>query len=555
MALSMKKESLLSILFRNNTSIKIVVTLFYSLIGIFLYFRTINIIFLSDDYNFLFRFEQLGIGAFLNNCNDSFFIPLSHFLTFVEYKIFGLNSIGYHLISLALHIANSILLFLVVRKIRIDKINANTGKMIAFFCGLLFLLNPYQTEAVNWLTAKSYLLSLFFMLLSLLFYFEYRQLQKYRLLIFSLVFFMLSLLSKEISIVFPLLILCFGYCNVERNKSSKIKLFANIIKVVGIYLIVLLVYFFLRFAVIGEIVGGYGREIHANFDLKLLSYNCIAYIAKFFLFYRFIPEVLIEFVKFNYILIILFLFVLMLILYFSIFKQLLKKRFFEGVSLRFGIILLFCFFISLIPVINLETSFLGEIQSDRYGYFTSVFYSILISYLIFLTLPNKFSNVILIIIALVFSYFTLQQNNVWNKAGLIAQNTINSILALKIKSKNVFVLNAPDSYKGAYIFRCGLNDAINLTHLVKKNKINIIAYQAIANISDNAKINLGDTIQVISTNKNYFLHSKNEKLPDIITFFERKREIYKFNISMSSISDINNMFIYCDANGICHYLF
>ena len=115
------------------------------------------------------------------------------YLTFaLNYKVNGLSVAGYHIVNIAIHIANAILVyFLVLLTFRTPFFSKNVngaavnsdwkkGKeadsrfLIAFFSSILFAAHPMQTEAVTYVFQRFASLAAFFYLLSLTAYIKFR---------------------------------------------------------------------------------------------------------------------------------------------------------------------------------------------------------------------------------------------------------------------------------------------------------------------------------------------------------------------------------------------
>jgi hypothetical protein len=78
----------------------------------------------------------------------------------VDYEIYGLHPGGYHLTNLLLHLANTVLLFAVLRRM--------TGSAWrSGFVAALFALHPLHVESVAWISERKDVLSGFFWLSSL----------------------------------------------------------------------------------------------------------------------------------------------------------------------------------------------------------------------------------------------------------------------------------------------------------------------------------------------------------------------------------------------------
>ena len=117
----------------------------------------------------------------------------------VVYSIFGADARAFHSVSLLLHLLNVILVFLLVR-------NFSRRDSLALITAALFALNPMQTESVAWISAMSNLLYTTFYLAGLITYIDYVRRKQTKNLLFTLLFFMLSLLSKPAAVTFPIVI-------------------------------------------------------------------------------------------------------------------------------------------------------------------------------------------------------------------------------------------------------------------------------------------------------------------------------------------------------------
>ena len=185
-------------------------------------------------------------------------------------------------INLSLFISTAILIYsLTSRVFTLTKTSENTGRT-ALIITLLFVCSPYQTEAVNWFSSQAYLLSTFFAILGLHFLLKNSK-RKNTGFYYYFLFLFLALLNKEISLILPIIAFLLRFL---QTKDERVK-FQHF--VLG-NILVLLVYFILRFIYLDALVGGYGTEAHLNTAPAVLSYGVIAYTAKFFFFYRYLPQ-------------------------------------------------------------------------------------------------------------------------------------------------------------------------------------------------------------------------------------------------------------------------
>ena len=120
----------------------------------------------------------------------------------LNYQLHGLDVTGYHVVNLAIHITNAILVYcLIILTFKTPWFNviASVAKqsplneiasaenrhrndssvlfqpsLIAFFSALLFISHPIQTQAVTYLTQRFTSLATMFYLLSLVMYVKFR---------------------------------------------------------------------------------------------------------------------------------------------------------------------------------------------------------------------------------------------------------------------------------------------------------------------------------------------------------------------------------------------
>lgn len=86
------------------------------------------------------------------------YYPMVHSTFFLEYKLWGLNALGYHLVNVILHMFNAIVLWRLLLYLRFPA---------PFFVALLFAVHPVHVESVAWITERKNVLSGLFFLLSL----------------------------------------------------------------------------------------------------------------------------------------------------------------------------------------------------------------------------------------------------------------------------------------------------------------------------------------------------------------------------------------------------
>lgn len=151
--------------------------------------------------------------------NDMFYRPLQNITYMVNYFFGKLNPAGYHAMNAMLHIAVSVLLFYFVSLI-------SQNRVLSFLTALLYLVHPVHTEAVTYISGRADSLCTIFLLLMMIFQFKYWHTDKkyvkmiyYALILICL---LLGLLSKELAMIFPLLLMFTEYCLRSKEKYEGI---------------------------------------------------------------------------------------------------------------------------------------------------------------------------------------------------------------------------------------------------------------------------------------------------------------------------------------------
>jgi protein O-mannosyl-transferase len=130
--------------------------------------------------------------------------PLTWISHILDYRLFGLNPLGHHFVSLLLHITNSLLLFWILKNI--------TGTIWASaFVAAVFAVHPVQVESVAWAAERKTVLSGLFWLLTMAAYVRYTRQPAFGRYILVLLVFGLCIMTKPIVVTLPLVLLLLDY--------------------------------------------------------------------------------------------------------------------------------------------------------------------------------------------------------------------------------------------------------------------------------------------------------------------------------------------------------
>jgi len=126
------------------------------------------------------------------------YYPLLHSAFWLEHGIWGDSVLGYHLANVLLHAAASVLLVLVLRRLRVPG---------AWLAGLLFAVHPVCVESVAWISEQKNTLSLVFYLLAALAYLGFDRIRGRpragRAYALASALFLCALLTKSVTATLP----------------------------------------------------------------------------------------------------------------------------------------------------------------------------------------------------------------------------------------------------------------------------------------------------------------------------------------------------------------
>ncbi|MCC6544412.1 MAG: tetratricopeptide repeat protein [Nitrospirae bacterium] len=219
----------------------------------------------------------------------------------VNYALGGLSPIGYHIVNLAFHAGSAFLIFLMVKAMsgRVEQApvsppskdrrgrskqsdtritshpegvsNDSVWSLAAIAAGLIFLVHPFNSEAVNYTTARSSVMSGFFYLLAFYFWVRYRseKLSSFtsNFYIASLLAFVAGMLSKEVAVTLPVMLWLYdlyGFQQAPGRHSSTLAYVLNwrtYIPYLPFVLIVVVPYLMIRFFSLGRVIDPFQRDM------------------------------------------------------------------------------------------------------------------------------------------------------------------------------------------------------------------------------------------------------------------------------------------------------
>ena len=149
--------------------------------------------------------------------NMANWIPLSWLSHALDYQLFGLDPAGHHLVNVAFHALDVVLLFWVLKR-------ATGYTARSFMVAALFALHPMNVEPVVWVAERKTMLSMVFFLLALDAYRWYAREPRSARFRWITVLFALGLMAKPQVITLPFVLLLWDYWPLQRmfpaNRST-----------------------------------------------------------------------------------------------------------------------------------------------------------------------------------------------------------------------------------------------------------------------------------------------------------------------------------------------
>ncbi len=339
--------------------------------------------------------EDIGSGA---GRKYGFYRPLQ-ILTYVfDYSLWNLNVRGYHLSNILLHILTALTIFWLINLLY-------NNFRVALFTSLLFVVHPVHTEAVSYISGRADSLAALFMLLAVICYIKSLGQRQLSFSILMLVSFTLALLSKESTLILPLVLLLYHYSFKQR---LKIKPFLPVLTLTLLYIILrlTLLKFLLSFGsastTLGQRLPGFFVALSNYLRLIVLPLNLHMEYGQG-LFSLSHPQV-----------------ILGILLLLGLFIYLIKKR--QSPNLiSFG---LSWFLLTLLPVANLYP--VNAYLAEHWLYLPSVGLLLILAYGLNSLYQTRRPQALILLISLLtfYSYLTIKQNNYWRKPITFYQRTL-----------------------------------------------------------------------------------------------------------------------------------
>ena len=139
------------------------------------------------------EFSGENLSGMFSDFQAGLYQPFTMLSLAIDYQLGGGKPFAFHLTNVLLHLLNTILVFVVVRRLMNEP-------RIALIAAALFGVHTLHVESVAWITERKDVLYALFYLLALWQYMVYIESQKLKNLAFALILMVCSLLSKGMAV-------------------------------------------------------------------------------------------------------------------------------------------------------------------------------------------------------------------------------------------------------------------------------------------------------------------------------------------------------------------
>jgi tetratricopeptide (TPR) repeat protein len=205
-------------------------------LGFAVYANSVNGQFIWDDYHlvkenaYITKWSNLekvftkGIREGAGRKGNTY-RPMQMITYMIDYSLYELKVQGYHLTNIIIHVLAALCIYWLINIIFRDN-------LISLFTAALFVVHPVHTEAVAYISGRADPMAFLFMLLSLIFYIKNLNSGSITSFIIMSLSYISAILSKESSIILPLMIVLYHY---TFKKKIKIVSFSAVLAITFIY--------------------------------------------------------------------------------------------------------------------------------------------------------------------------------------------------------------------------------------------------------------------------------------------------------------------------------
>jgi hypothetical protein len=392
-----------------------------------LYFPVLGNGFLTDDYAALYRLLIQKRVLF-----EEMVRPLIDISFYFNYLISGLHPVGYYLFNFCVH---ALCCFMVYRvALDLPVFSGRKHQVFAVMAALIFLFYPFHNEGVVWLAGRLSSMAALFGLMAIHFLLVKR---RHLNLVLAVLCWWVGLFAYESILVLPGVALLFEWIKFRDVRRGLISFSVWVVAGVG--------WLGMRYLVSGQLLPAYGQSGLAGDPVWMRVFKVIGRCC--------LPPG--ENGKLMTVL-----FVIVMVLVGVIHFLVWARRRGGPYGQRSGLVLVWLelgFLLALLPAFAFAVS-TRTAEGDRLLYFPSCVLSLLIAGVLMTLVGRRVIRMVVVGIYLLTGAILIEMNNrTWVFASRTAESGLD---LLRHAPGRVVLVNVPDEWEGAYIFRNNFKEAL-----------------------------------------------------------------------------------------------
>lgn len=449
------------------------VPIVYAAVTAVLYGPTLNIFFMSDDFDFLgIVAPASSVSVIFAPLVGRFVRPLVVLMYYLNYHTIGLVPWGYHVSTLVPHVVSAWLVYLIARRL-----GGEGQDLWAVLAGLLFVVFSGHSEAVSWPAGIADPILSVCLLTALLCYLRALEpAAPARWIVGMFAAVLVATQAKELWVVFPGLLVAhavaFGLPGPHARRRAVIAI-AGSAGLVCAYLV-------MRHFVFGSVAGGYAG-LGSSLQAEIFSTQARAFVLR-----SFAPaseQLARSWLRGDDLLV--WPAAILLLAWFA-----------RGRALRVLVFTALALVVALAPALPLTIS-ISSSESERFVYLASAFSCIFLVWAIQIVFRRRGAAVAACAIVIVaHAAALLQANTPWQASGALTRAIVDSYAAQVLAhdsggAAGIFILNLPDNVGGAYAFRNGFYPAVQLVRpdvASRTGRTFGVATQSVGSPADQAQV-------------------------------------------------------------------
>jgi hypothetical protein len=237
------------------------------LCGVVCFFPVLKYFFAQDDFSLMLAAWRDGWGAVAEyfQSRPGMFRPLTKAVYFgAMHGMFGLNPLPFHVVSLAVHLVNCLLVYELMKRLRVSSPAAVAAAM-------LFALDVAFFHVIGWISCIQQLLGQMFMLSALVWGMDYGRQRRARDMWSSVVAYVLALMSMEQTFGVPVILVLYAWL-LSGEDGGRVGLRGGL-RTYAVHLVVLAAYLlFMGAWKTPPRTGAYALTLGGNVAVNLMTY-------------------------------------------------------------------------------------------------------------------------------------------------------------------------------------------------------------------------------------------------------------------------------------------